>query len=158
LAPLFISLTVVYPEMHIASVLVDTEELGEKLNEKLDRNTDVESSHHSTEIPLATPEEEKLLVRKLDRRILPITCVLYLFSCMLPFLSQLDGLLSILTALNRTNIGNARLQGLPGDVLGGDKTGVLFDWLTSGFYFSYVNPSDVSRHETLHTWDYSHAV
>lgn len=27
------------------------------------------------------PEEERLLVRKLDRRILPITCLLYLFSC-----------------------------------------------------------------------------
>lgn len=28
-----------------------------------------------------TPEEEKKLVRKLDRRILPITCLLYLFAC-----------------------------------------------------------------------------
>ena len=140
----FISLTVVYLEMHIASELVDTEGLGEKLNEKLDRCTNVESSNHSAEVPLATPEEEKLLVRKLDRRILPITCVLYLFSYTLSFLSQLDDLLSILPVLNRSNIGNARLQGLPGDVLGGDKTGLLFDWLTSGFYFSYVNPSDVS--------------
>jgi len=42
------------------------------------------------------------------------------------------------SALDRSNLGNARLQGLPEDVLGGDKTGVLFDWLTSGFYFSYV--------------------
>ncbi len=27
----------------------------------------------------------------------------------------------------------------PGDVLGGDKSGVLFDWLTSAFFFSYVS-------------------
>lgn len=29
----------------------------------------------------ATMEEERRLVRKLDRRILPIICLLYLFSC-----------------------------------------------------------------------------
>ena len=41
-------------------------------------------------------------------------------------------------ALDRTNLGNARLQGLPQDVLHGDPTGVLFDWANSAFYFSYV--------------------
>lgn len=40
--------------------------------------------------------------------------------------------------LDRSNIGNARLQGLPEDTLGGDKTGVLFDWLVSAFFLSYV--------------------
>lgn len=40
--------------------------------------------------------------------------------------------------LDRTNLGNARLQGLPHDVLHGDPTGVLFDWLTAAFYFPYV--------------------
>jgi hypothetical protein len=35
-------------------------------------------------------------------------------------------------------LGNARLQGLPGDVLGGDKTGELFDWVNSAFFFTYV--------------------
>jgi len=29
----------------------------------------------------ATPEEEKKLVRKLDRAILPIACLLYLLAC-----------------------------------------------------------------------------
>lgn len=41
--------------------------------------------------------------------------------------------------LDRINLGNARLQGLPRDVLHGDPTGVLFDWVTSAFYFSYVS-------------------
>ncbi|KAF9567126.1 MFS general substrate transporter [Agrocybe pediades] len=97
--------------------------LTKDYDEKIDQGSDVESSHHhhGQEVPLATPEEERALVRKIDRRILPITCLLYLFA-----------------SLDRSNLGNARLQGLPGDVLGGDKTGVLFDWLTSGFYFSYV--------------------
>ena len=41
--------------------------------------------------------------------------------------------------LDRSNLGNARLQGLPQDTLGGDPTGTLFDWLNSSFFFSYVS-------------------
>ncbi|KAH7913318.1 MFS general substrate transporter [Hygrophoropsis aurantiaca] len=66
-------------------------------------------------------EEEKRLVRKLDMRILPITCLLYLFAY-----------------LDRSNLGNARLQGLPQETLGGDPTGKLFDWVNSAFFFSYI--------------------
>ncbi|KAI0738952.1 MFS general substrate transporter [Daedaleopsis nitida] len=68
-----------------------------------------------------TPEEERRLVRKLDMRIMPIACIMYLFAY-----------------LDRTNLGNARLQGLPRDVLRGDPTGVLFDWVNSAFFFSYI--------------------
>ncbi|KAJ7666034.1 MFS general substrate transporter [Mycena polygramma] len=67
------------------------------------------------------PEEERKLVRKLDGRILVILCLLYLSAF-----------------LDRSNIGNARLLGLPQDVLGGDKTGKLFDWVNSVFFFSYI--------------------
>ncbi|EMD39421.1 hypothetical protein CERSUDRAFT_47889 [Gelatoporia subvermispora B] len=65
--------------------------------------------------------EERKLVRKLDMRIMPILCILYLFGY-----------------LDRTNLGNARLQGLPQDTLHGDPTGVLFDWVNSVFFFPYV--------------------
>lgn len=41
--------------------------------------------------------------------------------------------------LDRTNLGNARLQGLPEDILGGDASGRLFDWINSAFFFSYVS-------------------
>src|SRR6266702_1800860 len=41
--------------------------------------------------------------------------------------------------LDRSNLGNARLQGLPADVLGGDPTGKRFDWVNSVFFFSYVS-------------------
>ncbi|KAF8893164.1 major facilitator superfamily domain-containing protein [Gymnopilus junonius] len=89
-----------------------------------DQASDVEESsssqRHLSE-SFANTQEEKDLVRKLDRRILPITCLLYLFA-----------------SLDRSNLGNARLQGLPEDTLGGDPTGVLFDWVTSAFFFSYV--------------------
>ncbi|KAI0078355.1 MFS general substrate transporter [Panus rudis PR-1116 ss-1] len=67
-----------------------------------------------------TPEEKRL-VRKLDWRIMPMACILYLFAY-----------------LDRTNLGNARLQDLPQDTLGGDPTGVLFDWVNSAFFFSYI--------------------
>ncbi|KAG1776807.1 major facilitator superfamily domain-containing protein [Suillus placidus] len=71
--------------------------------------------------PITTSDEEKRFVRKLDRRILPITCLLYLFAY-----------------LDRTNLGNARLQGLAQENLGGDPTGKLFDWVNSAFFFSYI--------------------
>jgi len=98
----------------------------------------------------ASAEEERRLVRKLDRRILPITCLLYLFSgerslfcfcfpartrCSPPIREYV----SHLPVLDRTNMGNARLLGLPEGILGGDKTGSQFDWLISGFYFAYVS-------------------
>ncbi|RDX44403.1 MFS general substrate transporter [Lentinus brumalis] len=72
-------------------------------------------------VPAHTPEEERRLVRKLDMRIMPIACIMYLFAY-----------------LDRTNLGNARLQGLPKDILHGDPTGVLFDWVNSAFFFSYI--------------------
>ncbi|GJE96543.1 MFS general substrate transporter [Phanerochaete sordida] len=67
------------------------------------------------------PPEERRLVRKLDSRIMPLACILYLFAY-----------------LDRSNLGNARLQGLPQDTLGGDPTGMLFDWVNSAFFFSYI--------------------
>jgi MFS family permease len=65
--------------------------------------------------------EEKRLVRKLDRRILPLACLLYLFAY-----------------LDRSNLGNARLLGIDDDVLGGDPTGILFDWVNSVFFLTYI--------------------
>ncbi|KAH9919825.1 major facilitator superfamily domain-containing protein [Fomitopsis serialis] len=60
--------------------------------------------------------EEKRLVRKLDMRIMPIACILYLFAY-----------------LDRSNLGNARLQGLPQDTLGGDPTGNLYGCFAIGW-------------------------
>ncbi|KAJ2914794.1 hypothetical protein MD484_g5598, partial [Candolleomyces efflorescens] len=96
-----------------------TKYASEKLDsEPLDESDDQQKVHALTDEEL---EEERKLVRKLDLRILPIACLLYLFAY-----------------LDRSNLGNARLQGLPEDVLGGDPTGHLFDWVVSVFYFSYI--------------------
>ncbi|KIJ15995.1 Anion:Cation symporter family protein [Paxillus involutus ATCC 200175] len=101
-----------------------------------------ESASDSHEHDLALLDqltEEKMLLRKLDRRILPITCLLYLFAF-----------------LDRSNLGNARLQGLPEDVLGGDPTGVLFDWLVSVFFIPYilcqVPCTVISKYYNPRTW------
>ena len=77
-------------------------------------------------------KEEAKLVRKMDKRILPIACLMYLFACL--FIIPLYSPKPINIAdLDRTNLGNARLQGLPQDALGGDKTGKLFDWVNSAY-------------------------
>lgn len=98
----------------MASDLVLTKES----DDQIEATSDVESLRNNLEYSAA---EERQLVRKLDGRILPITCLLYLFAY-----------------LDRSNLGNARLQGLPADVLGGDPTGKLFDWINSAFFFSYI--------------------
>jgi len=56
------------------------------------------------------------------------------------FVASVPALMQLLTLtdLDRSNLGNARLQGLPEDVLGGDPNGELFDWINSAFFFTYV--------------------
>lgn len=56
--------------------------------------------------------------RKLDKRLLPLLCILYLLSY-----------------IDRSNIGNAKLGGLEED-LGMTKSD--YQWSLSIFYFSYV--------------------
>lgn len=82
------------------------------------------------EVEYAVPDElpepsadvlEKKLLRKIDLSIMPLTALLYWMA-----------------SLDRGNLGNARLQGLPEDILGGDPTGRLFAWCSSVFYVSYI--------------------
>lgn len=53
-------------------------------DEKLESVSD--GSHPTTDAEQAL--EEKRLVRKLDSRILPIACLLYLFACMFAFFTS----------------------------------------------------------------------
>lgn len=105
------------------------------------------SASESLVPPLATPEEERRLIKKIDLRILPITCLLYLCACEFSLQGQdypwlflpLSLTIDLDLDLDRTNLGNARLQGLPQETLHGDPTGILFNWVNSAFYFSYVS-------------------
>ncbi|KAI1330139.1 MFS general substrate transporter [Xylariaceae sp. FL0255] len=65
-----------------------------------------------------TPEEEAVVRRKLDWRIVPMVTVLYL-----------------LCFLDRINIGNARIEGLAKDL---DLVGYRFNIATSLFYVAYL--------------------
>ncbi|QRW24544.1 major facilitator superfamily transporter [Rhizoctonia solani] len=92
---------------------------GAKPSQEIERTGSIDNGPNIA--PAVDSQLEKKLVRKLDAVILPLTCALYL-----------------LAYLDRSNLGNARLQGLPEDVLGGDPTGAKFDWVSSMFYFSYI--------------------
>ncbi len=108
------------------------------------RSIELLESMHSAEIrtydPTNSAAQERRLVRKLDMRIMPMLCMMYLFACKSTTSLRTSLQLSFVfySDLDRINLGNARLQGLPQDVLHGDPTGVLFDWVNSAFYFSYV--------------------
>ncbi|GAA5938662.1 uncharacterized protein JCM15063_005384 [Sporobolomyces koalae] len=64
-----------------------------------------------------TPEEEKKLYRKIDRRIMPILALLYLLSFM-----------------DRSNIGNARLNGLEKDL---KMSSAQYNLALSCFFITY---------------------
>jgi hypothetical protein len=60
------------------------------------------------------PEDERKLVRKLDGRIMVILSILYLFACKSSLRCIVDKILMIVCVdLDRSNLGNARLLGLP---------------------------------------------
>ncbi|KAK3071789.1 hypothetical protein LTR53_008027 [Teratosphaeriaceae sp. CCFEE 6253] len=63
-------------------------------------------------------EEERRVIRKLDRRLLPLVFILYSLS-----------------VLDRSNLGNARLAGLEDSI---DLEGTHYQWLGTLFYISYI--------------------
>ncbi|KAF2167277.1 hypothetical protein M409DRAFT_66280 [Zasmidium cellare ATCC 36951] len=65
-----------------------------------------------------TPSEEQKVIRKLDRRLLPLVFVLY-----------------SLAVLDRSNLGNARLAGMQKDI---DIAGERYNLLGTIFYIAYI--------------------
>ncbi|RFU30178.1 hypothetical protein B7463_g6173, partial [Scytalidium lignicola] len=67
---------------------------------------------------LYTPEEERAVVRKFDRKLVVFVALLYMLSF-----------------LDRSNIGNAKIAGLDTDLnLDSDK----YEWVLTSFYISYI--------------------
>ncbi|KAG8753983.1 hypothetical protein FRC12_011354 [Ceratobasidium sp. 428] len=95
---------------------------GEKgvqgVREKQDELHTVESARSSQDKSEPSPKEVQRLLRKLDRRILPWMAGLFLLSY-----------------LDRSNIGNARLDGLEKDL---DMHGLQFNNALAIFYPFYV--------------------
>ncbi|EIE92505.1 hypothetical protein RO3G_17103 [Rhizopus delemar RA 99-880] len=102
-------------------------ELSENTHQTKDNDKNnslmIESEYASKERDAFTSK----LVRKLDRRILPLLCVLYLLSYIDRYWEG--------RYTTRSNIGNAKLDGLEKDL---DLTKSQYQWSLSIFYFSYV--------------------
>ncbi|CAE6445356.1 unnamed protein product [Rhizoctonia solani] len=69
----------------------------------------------------STDKRERELVRKLDWIIMPVSWILYL-----------------LAYLDRSNLGNAKLQGLEADLIPDDPSGTKFGLLSAIFYVAYL--------------------
>ncbi|KAJ4509233.1 hypothetical protein HRR78_006134 [Exophiala dermatitidis] len=68
--------------------------------------------------PRIDPELERRVVRKIDWHVTPLVTFLFLLSF-----------------LDRSNIGNARIAGMEEDL---DLDGDRYDWLLTIFYISYI--------------------
>ncbi|KAI9012546.1 major facilitator superfamily domain-containing protein [Phycomyces nitens] len=98
-----------------------------KLETRFESLTDIETADDEQNIAK--------LIRKLDYRLLPILCILYLLSY-----------------IDRSNIGNAKLGGLEED-LGLSKS--EYQWALSIFYFAYVI-FDLPSNIIMRRWRPSH--
>lgn len=135
------------PVIHSQFMMSNEKIEAQHINEKKDLSgkfRHVESAEEEDGPEILSTFEEKRLLRKLDMRILPIACLMYIFACASVSILIVFVLLScadvetVIIDLDRSNLGNARLQGLPADVLHGDASGKEFDWINSVFFFSYV--------------------
>ncbi|KAF2083499.1 MFS transporter-like protein, partial [Saccharata proteae CBS 121410] len=84
----------------------------------LSRTSRASDSTTVQDYELYTPDEEAAVVKKLDRKM-----VLFM------------GLLYMLSFLDRSNIGNARIAGLTDDL---KLSSAQYEWLLTGFYITYI--------------------
>ncbi|KAK0621546.1 major facilitator superfamily domain-containing protein [Bombardia bombarda] len=70
---------------------------------------------------LYTPDEEKAVVRKFDRRLVIFVALLYMLSF-----------------LDRSNIGNARIAGMDDDLQTSPPRSGMYEWALSAFYIAYI--------------------
>jgi hypothetical protein len=78
-------------------------------------------------------EEEKTILKKLDRRVVGLISLLYLLS----FLDRSSKLYCHTQSfiLTRADIGNAKIAGLMNDLKLSDDQ---YEWLLSAFYITYI--------------------
>ena len=99
--------------------------------EKRRRQSD--STVHS--FTLYTPDEEKAVIKKFDRRLVLFVALLYMLS----FLDRSSMSLSSPNGTHRANIqldiGNARIAGMEEDL---NLSSYQYEWLLRAFYISYI--------------------
>ena len=96
----------------------EVEDQGSESNSEGDETYTERLKRVSTQSKEYTDEEEKAVVRKLDRRLVLFLAFLYMLSF-----------------LDRSNIGNARIAGLEGDL---SLSSAQYDWLLTAFYITYI--------------------
>lgn len=103
-----------------------------KSDVKLDDQAIIEQYEGTSSEVAIDATAERALVRKLDLRILPILCLVYLTACKSHHAYRVRLPLTAAIDLDRSNIGNARTMPQSIDaVLGGDPTGALFNWISA---------------------------
>ncbi|KAE9984374.1 hypothetical protein EG328_008860 [Venturia inaequalis] len=98
----------------------DTGEVIEKMQAERLEDVDFDEEEDKEEVLQGnwTIKEEKAVVKKMDRRVVLFVALLYLLSF-----------------LDRSNIGNARIAGLEVDL---QLSEGQYEWLLSGFYITYI--------------------
>ncbi|PYH43957.1 putative MFS transporter [Aspergillus saccharolyticus JOP 1030-1] len=76
------------------------------------------SSRDSQDLRKYTPREEQQVVKRFDRKLVPFLALLYLLSF-----------------LDRSNIGNAKIAGLEEDL---QLSSSQYEWLLTAFYITYI--------------------
>jgi hypothetical protein len=89
----------------------------EKMRMEELEEVDLEGEEESFE-GIWTVQEEKRVIKKMDRKVVLFVALLYLLSF-----------------LDRSNIGNARIAGLERDL---QLSSAQYEWLLSGFYITYI--------------------
>ncbi|KAK0715650.1 major facilitator superfamily domain-containing protein [Lasiosphaeris hirsuta] len=80
------------------------------------------STSTAASFQLYTPDEEKAVVRKFDKRLVVFLALLYMLSF-----------------LDRSNIGNARIAGMDDDLHSGPgRDSALYEWALTAFYITYI--------------------
>ncbi|KAL6239669.1 hypothetical protein BDW75DRAFT_236276 [Aspergillus navahoensis] len=81
-------------------------------------NDEAQPKFYRPRLPKYTPVEEEQVVKKFDRRLIPFLALLYLLSF-----------------LDRSNIGNAKIAGLTEDL---SLSSSQYEWLLTAFYITYI--------------------
>ncbi|OIW31742.1 MFS general substrate transporter, partial [Coniochaeta ligniaria NRRL 30616] len=80
------------------------------------------STSTAASFTLYTPDEERAVVRKFDRKLVVFVALLYMLSF-----------------LDRSNIGNARIAGMDADLQSVPPREDMYEWALTAFYIAYIS-------------------
>ncbi|KAH8912189.1 MFS general substrate transporter [Coniochaeta sp. PMI_546] len=88
---------------------------------RLGRGRRAGSTSTAASFTLYTPDEERAVVRKFDRKLVVFVALLYMLSF-----------------LDRSNIGNARIAGMDDDLQSIPPQEDMYEWALTAFYIAYI--------------------